>query len=560
MHFSIPDTQEINEKNGSTFMAYNMHINGVFHCTVRYRQLLNLHSQLRKQFGQDDLPSFPPKKLLPLTSNQLEERRMQLEKYIQLLGQDSKLVSSEVLVGFLLSAQQETSCEKKQEMKLDIYTMNNYLISIRILSTDRTEQVLAKACRQINLPLEYNSYFALFLIRKEENGEITILRKLQDFESPYISHKSAHDHKRIVIRKCYWDIAYDLELMSDSAALNLLYAQTICDLEHGWVLCGREVRAQLTHLQARLAKREYLELARTLKYYGYVQFRACCCDYPRPGTRVHVAVGGEELSIRLLMPPPARPATTTGTVPASTSAPQLVPQQQLTVMKEGCFKVTRMKCWRITAVHNKVSSDLRTNGSSGQSNASSGNSSNGAELEISFEYLMAKDKLQWITIASEQAILISVCLQSMVDELLLKKNGMNPNGRRMYNGIVQQSQGNGTTPLSYMKRDGSSQIISLDEPDIHPNCHTEELVISGSSSGAASRTVSVTTDENSSISGDGLKCNTNGESSSSTSSSSKADDSFSIKRLQEKFSSVSFKSGKEFVENDAFEGIGDDDL
>lgn len=44
-------------------------------------------------------------------------------------------------------------------------------------------------------------------------------------------------------------------------------------------------------------------------------------------------------------------------------------------------------------------------------------------LELSFEYLMAKDKLQWISIFSDQAILLSVCLQSMVDELLLKKAG-----------------------------------------------------------------------------------------------------------------------------------------
>jgi hypothetical protein len=37
---------------------------------------------------------------------------------------------------------------------------------------------------------------------------------------------------------------------------------------------------------------------------------------------------------------------------------------------------------------------------------------------------MSKDKLQWITVASEQAILMSVCLQAMVDELLLKKTGV----------------------------------------------------------------------------------------------------------------------------------------
>jgi sorting nexin-17 len=43
-------------------------------------------------------------------------------------------------------------------------------------------------------------------------------------------------------------------------------------------------------------------------------------------------------------------------------------------------------------------------------------------------------------------------------------------------------------------------------------------------------------------------------------SAQKYQESFSIKKLQEKFSSVSFKTGKEFIENHAFEGIGDDDL
>lgn len=71
---------------------------------------------------------------------------------------------------------------------------------------------------------------------------------------------------------------------------------------------------------------------------------------------------------------------------------------------------------------------------------------------------MAKDKLQWITISSDQATLMSVCLQSLVDELLLKKNGAK---RRNYS----MSKGN----WSYMKRDGSSHMISLDDPDVHPS-------------------------------------------------------------------------------------------
>lgn len=56
-------------------------------------------------------------------------------------------------------------------------------------------------------------------------------------------------------------------------------------------------------------------------------------------------------------------------------------------------------------------------------NGENGNKS-GPDFELSFEYLVAKDKLMWITISSEQAILMSICLQSMVDELLLKKNGI----------------------------------------------------------------------------------------------------------------------------------------
>ncbi|XP_075438550.1 sorting nexin-17-like [Ascaphus truei] len=36
---------------------------------------------------------------------------------------------------------------------------------------------------------------------------------------------------------------------------------------------------------------------------------------------------------------------------------------------------------------------------------------------------MSKDRLQWITISSPQAIMMSICLQSMVDELMVKKSG-----------------------------------------------------------------------------------------------------------------------------------------
>uniref|UniRef100_A0A8C7A036 PX domain-containing protein n=1 Tax=Nothoprocta perdicaria TaxID=30464 RepID=A0A8C7A036_NOTPE len=63
--------------------AYNIHVNGVLHCRVRYSQLLGLHEQLRKEYGANVVPAFPPKKIFTLTPAEVEQRREQLEKYMQ---------------------------------------------------------------------------------------------------------------------------------------------------------------------------------------------------------------------------------------------------------------------------------------------------------------------------------------------------------------------------------------------------------------------------------------------------------------------------------------------
>lgn len=67
-------------------------------------------------------------------------------------------------------------------------------------------------------------------------------------------------------------------------------------------------------------------------------------------------------------------------------------------------------------------------------------------MELSFEYLMAKNTLQWISISSEHAILMSACLQSIVDELLNQKDGQEQPHRK------PQSQS--LPVLTYIRRDG----------------------------------------------------------------------------------------------------------
>lgn len=126
------------------FQAYNIHINGLFHCTVRYKQLLNLHEQLAKDLDVP-LPHFPPKKFFPLTANQQEDRRLALERYIQTIGQNTTINNSELLNGFLLNAQQESGDRSTENENFDVFLMNGQSITVKVSTADNSTNVL-KVC------------------------------------------------------------------------------------------------------------------------------------------------------------------------------------------------------------------------------------------------------------------------------------------------------------------------------------------------------------------------------------------------------------------------------
>ncbi|KAI8438760.1 hypothetical protein MSG28_011160 [Choristoneura fumiferana] len=250
MHFSIPDLQQFQDDSGVSYTGYNIYIDGFFHCTTRYKQLLCLHEQLQAQNPYFKLPQFPPKN--------------------------------------------------------------------------------------------------------------------------------------------YWDLCYDLDLMIDRVSLDLLYLQTIEELDLGWVTAEPHIKDILKSYEEKKQKRE---------------------------------------------------------------------------------------------VDQSIS-----NGHRSQLEDSNKN------YELSFEYLISKDNLKWITLRTEHATFISVCLQSIVDELMRQKGGAGPGVRAR------------RAALTYLRRDGSSHV--------------------------------------------------NGDSYNSGSSR----EIFSVQKLTEKFASVAFKSGKDCVENNAFEAIGDEEL
>ncbi|XP_061668811.1 sorting nexin-17 isoform X2 [Syngnathoides biaculeatus] len=202
MHFSIPETEVRSGENGSTYVAYNIHVNGVLHCRVRYSQLLGLHEQMKKEYGSNVVPSFPPKKIFTLTPTEVEQRRDHLEKYMQAVRQDPLLGASESFNSFLRKAQQETQQIPTEEVALDVCLSNGQKVTVNVLSSDQTEDVLDVVATKLDLPEDLVAYFSLFLVREGEEGGLTLVRKLQEFELPYVSITSLHSSDfHILLRK-----------------------------------------------------------------------------------------------------------------------------------------------------------------------------------------------------------------------------------------------------------------------------------------------------------------------------------------------------------------------
>uniref|UniRef100_A0AAX7VG04 PX domain-containing protein n=1 Tax=Astatotilapia calliptera TaxID=8154 RepID=A0AAX7VG04_ASTCA len=439
MHFSIPDTEVRSGENGSTYVAYNIHVNGVLHCRVRYSQLLGLHEQIKKEYGSNVVPAFPPKKIFTLTPAEVEQRREQLEKYMQAIRQDPLLGASELFNSFLRKAQQETQQIPTEEVAIDICLCNGQKVTVNIFTSYKTEDVLdvSAACLKWCLPRCRHCYPCLWYLSYIYDKfcfffPLSVVRKLQEFELPYVSITSSRSSEfHIVLRKSYWDMAYDSDVMENRVGLNLLYAQTVSDIERGWILVNKDQHRQLKSLQEKGSKKEFIHLGQTLKYYGYIKFDPCVTDFPEKGCQVIVSAGNNELNFHVKLP-----------------------NEQ---MKEGSFKVTRMRCWRITSSQVPIANGTTNPCSSGQFEI---------KLELSFEYLMSKDRLQWVTITSDQAIMMSICLQSMVDELMVKKSGgsIKKMLRKRHNGSIHRSdsqQAVKSSPLLDSPDSNREQIVKL---------------------------------------------------------------------------------------------------
>ncbi|XP_063525065.1 sorting nexin-31 isoform X3 [Pongo pygmaeus] len=316
-----------------------------------------------------------------MTTAMADERRDQLEQYLQNVTMDPNVLRSDVFTEFLKLAQLNTFNIATKKACLDIFLPNEQSIKIEIITSDTAERVLEVVSYKIGLCRELLGYFGLFLIRFGKEGKLSVVKKLADFELPYVSLGSSEvENCKVGLRKWYMDPSLDSMLMDCSVAVDLLYMQAIQDIEKGWAKPTEAQRQKLEAFQKEDNQTKFLELAREVQHYGYLQLDPCTCDYPEPGSGAVLSVGNNEISCCITLPD--------------------------SQTQDIVFQMSRVKCWQVTFLGTLLDMD-------GHQRTLNQN------LELRFQY--SEDSCwQWFVIYTKQAFLLGSCLKKMISEKMVK--------------------------------------------------------------------------------------------------------------------------------------------
>lgn len=152
--------------------------------------------------------------------------------------QQTELITSETLVDFFRSAQQDTLNAHQESITLKICLENGQFETIRVLSSDSLCRVKQKLCDQLRLPNNLNNLFDLFMIQSSVNiqnpqqascgfFDELIVRKISDLESPYLTLCIANRGQTqfgLYWRRFYWNPEADEQLANNELTSKLVCA------------------------------------------------------------------------------------------------------------------------------------------------------------------------------------------------------------------------------------------------------------------------------------------------------------------------------------------------
>ncbi|XP_077019349.1 sorting nexin-31 isoform X2 [Tamandua tetradactyla] len=274
-----------------------------------------------------------------------------------------------------------------KKSSLDVYLPDGRSVKIEILTSDTAERVLEVVSHRIGLCQELLGYFSLFLIQFHKEDKLSVVKKMADFELPYVSLQSSEvENCKIGLRKWYMDPSLDARLMDCRVAGELIYLQAIQDIEKEWAKPTPAQREKLEALQKEDNQAKFLALSQEVRHYGYMQLDPCTCDYPEPGCEAIVSVGSDQISCCITLPDGKT--------------------------QDVVFQMGSVKCWQVTFLGTLLDMDgpLRTLNQ---------------DLELRFQY-SEDSRWQWFVIHTKQAFLLSNCLKKMITEKMVKKAAENP--------------------------------------------------------------------------------------------------------------------------------------
>uniref|UniRef100_A0A8B9SIG0 Sorting nexin 31 n=1 Tax=Anas platyrhynchos TaxID=8839 RepID=A0A8B9SIG0_ANAPL len=356
---------------------YSLFLEGFLLGKARYRQLRRWDEQLRQVFGSA-VPAFPPKFYLAMTQSMADERRSQLEQYLQKVTLDANVTKSEVFINFFRKLQLATFKIQTQRAFLDVYLADGSNITLDIQTSDTAERILQVTSCKMGIARELIKYFSFFFIQDRDDGALSVVKKVADFELPYVSLQSMKDLDcKLGIRKWYMDPSLDTLLTDCKASMNLLYMQVKLKIS----------RASTANNFSSVFLVQFLEKIREVQFYGYVRLDPCICDYPEVGCSAEIYAGNNEINCCIKLP--------------------------TNQTKEVSFKINRLRSWQVTFLVSTLAEFVSKFTFSNDT------------LEFRFEY-NDSGTWEWIILYTKQAFLLSSCLKKMISEQMIKETNKVP--------------------------------------------------------------------------------------------------------------------------------------
>ncbi|XP_003386341.1 PREDICTED: sorting nexin-17-like [Amphimedon queenslandica] len=368
MHIHIPSISDALDSKGSKFKVFDIYVNGLYHGSVRYSQLLDLHNEVKVKYSSATIVDFPAKVFM-ISEAQLHERRRMLERYVHCLAQDRNIGSSDMFQDFMLSCQQISSGEEDKEVEIDVYLSNEKSKKIKFSSFDRSPHVLEATCKSIGVSEDLTHYFGLFMEYSIPGDKWKTLHCLSDFQCPYLSLCAANrseDYKfRLTIKKWFFSPKFLTDCLSDSTALNMIYIETIRDIDTETLTVPDSIKDKLVSLKKSGKRKEFIE---TLSSQPTCLFGYNYCEgllFNDQSTSSALA-GGTKIVLKDI---------------------------------EKVYPISKMRCWKVGV--------LRGN----------------REHFFSFEYEYSHQKFVWVVLKGVSTILLAQSITRAVEEfLVLSKN------------------------------------------------------------------------------------------------------------------------------------------